>query len=130
MVTRGIRGAVRAKRNTRKAVFEGSRKLMRAILRANHVPPEDVAACFFTMTPDLTADFPAYVLREMPKWKNVPILCAQELNIPRMMNRLIRVLILVNTDTPQDRIKHQYLGETSCLRPDLARTNRRKRRRK
>lgn len=128
MAIRGIRGAVRVRSNTRKDIFDGTRRLMGAVLRANRVRPEDVASCFFTMTPDLNADFPAYAVRGLEGWKHVPLLCAGELAVPDSMTRVVRVLLLVETDVPPGKIRHQYLGETSCLRPDLARTNSRRRR--
>jgi chorismate mutase len=49
----------------------------------------------------------------------VPLLCAREIAVPGSMDRLVRILIHVNTDKTQSEIKHQYLGETSMLRPDL-----------
>ena len=130
MAIRGIRGAIRIPSNTRKAIHDGTRRLVRAVMRANRVKAKDVASCMFTMTPDLFADFPAYATRGMKDWKHVPILCAQELSVPGMMDRVVRIMLLVNTETAQDRIQHQYLGDSLCLRPDLARKTRKKARRK
>ncbi len=131
MAVRGIRGAARARSNTRKSIFETATRLMRAMLRANRVKPAQVAACIFTMTPDLNADFPAYAARRAaPGWKHVPMLCAGELPVPGAMDRVIRILLLVETDAPQGKIQHQYLGGTAYLRPDLARKKERRRRRK
>lgn len=125
MPIRGIRGAVRAKSNTRKDIFDATRKLMRAVLRANRVQAADVAACFFTTTADLNADFPAYAARDLalqasPDWKYVPMMCGVEIDVPGSMRRVIRMLILVNTPASPRKIRHQYLGEAASLRPDLA----------
>ncbi len=130
MAIRGIRGAIRIPSNTRKAIHDGTKKLVRAVMQANRVKGSDVASCTFTMTPDLHADFPAYATRGMKGWKHIPILCAQELAVPGMMDRVVRIMLLVNTETPQEKIQHSYLGETSCLRPDLAQKKRKKPRRK
>ncbi len=131
MAVRGIRGAHRARSNTRKSIFETATRLMRAMLRTNRVKPAQVAACIFTMTPDLNADFPAYAARRAaPGWKHVPMLCAGELPVPGAMDRVVRILLLVETDAAQGKIQHQYLGGTARLRPDLARKKERKRRRK
>ena len=132
---RGIRGAIRVRGNTRKDIFTGTKRLMRALLRENRVEPDNVAACFFTMTPDLNADFPAYAARELaqkvnPTWKHIPMICAQELSVPGSLDRVVRILIMVNTDAPPEKIRHQYMGDTKCLRPDLARTAPKRRRRK
>ena len=78
-----------------------------------------MAAAFFTLTPDLNADFPAYAARDMG-WTSVPMMCGSELGVPGGMKRVIRVMLLVNTSRPQKSIRHQYLGDTRRLRPDLA----------
>lgn len=116
---RGIRGAVRADHNTREAIIEATRELLTALVAANQVEQETVASIFLTTTPDLNAEFPAYVLREMG-WSNVPLLCAREINVPHGMKSVVRVLMHVNTEKSQTEIRHIYLGETAALRPDLA----------
>ena len=47
-------------------------------------------------------------------------MCAREIDVPEAMEKVIRVLLLVNSTTPPSNIKHQYLGDTPKLRPDLA----------
>lgn len=115
---RGIRGAVRADRNTREAILGATRKLLLVMVEANDVNPDDIASVFLTTTPDLNAEFPAYVVRELG-WKTVPLLCAREIDVPHGMSSLVRILIHINTDRRQDQITHVYLGETAKLRPDL-----------
>lgn len=116
---RGIRGAIRVGGNTKEAIFAGSRELILAIITENELQAEDIASIFLTVTPDLNADFPAYAVRELG-WTMVPLLCAQEIAVPGAMDRLVRILVHVNTSKSQGEIRHQYLGETSRLRPDLA----------
>ena len=72
---------------------------------------------FFTATPDINAEFPAYVSREMG-WKYIPVLCALEMDVPKFMKRVIRVLIHVYSPQRHEEIKHQYLGQTIHFRPD------------
>lgn len=115
---RGIRGAVRADRNTREAILDATKRLLQEMADANDVNPDDIASVFLTTTPDLNAEFPAYVVRELG-WKTVPLLCAREIDVPHGMGSLVRILIHVNTDRGQDEITHVYLGETAKLRPDL-----------
>ncbi|MEK7866273.1 MAG: chorismate mutase, partial [Planctomycetota bacterium] len=69
-------------------------------------------------TPDLDADFPARAARQMG-WASVPLLCAQEIAVPGAPPRIVRVLLLVNTDLAQEDVRHVYLGEAKKLRPDL-----------
>ena len=119
MPVRGIRGAVDCSANTRAEVFRRTRMLLRAMVDANRVRPDRIAAAIFTMTPDLNADFPAYAARDLG-WTHVPMLCAAEIGAPKGMKRVVRVLLLVDTRVPPRRIRHQYLGRTARLRPDLA----------
>ncbi len=115
---RGIRGAVRVDSNGKSEILSSTRKLLQDMLSANSVNKEDIVSIFFTATDDLNAEFPAYATRDMDL-TTVPLLCAREIAVPGSMDRLIRILIHVNTDKTQSEIKHQYLGETSMLRPDL-----------
>jgi chorismate mutase len=118
MAVRGIRGAVNIASNTKEEILSKSRELLEAILRANKVKPADIAAAIFTLSPDLNADFPAYAARQLG-WTDVPLMCARELDVPGAMEKVIRVLLLVNSRIPAAKIKHQYLGDTPRLRPDL-----------
>jgi len=119
MSVRGIRGAVNIAVNTKEEILTKSRELLEAIVRENKIEAEDIACAIFTLTPDLNADFPAYAARQLG-WRDVPLMCARELDVPEAMEKVIRVLLLVNSTTPPSKIKHQYLGDTPKLRPDLA----------
>ncbi|UCD16197.1 MAG: chorismate mutase [Candidatus Zixiibacteriota bacterium] len=116
---RGIRGAIRVNENTRGSMLSATTELLRKMLLENKISPDDIASIFFTATDDLNAEYPAYAAREMGL-SSVPLLCAREMNVPGSMKRLIRILIHVNTNRSKDEIKHQYLGETSRLRPDIS----------
>ena len=116
---RGIRGANCAEANSREAIFEATQNLLTRIIEANEIEIERIASIFITATPDLTADFPAFAAREIGL-SLVPLLCATEIDVPGAMKRVIRVLIHVDTEKQQADIRHQYLGETARLRPDLA----------
>ena len=119
MSVRGIRGAINIAENSKEEILSKSRELLEAIVKANKVKPADIATAIFTLSPDLNADFPAYAARQMG-WRDVPLMCARELDVPGAMARVIRVLLLVNSKIPAAKIKHQYLGDTPKLRPDLA----------
>jgi len=119
MPVRWIRGAVNIASNTKEEILTKSKELLYAILAANRVKPADIAAAIFTLSPDLNADFPAYAARQLG-WTDVPLMCARELDVPGAMEKVILVLLLVNSKTPPSKIKHQYLGDTPRLRPDLA----------
>jgi chorismate mutase len=118
MPVRGIRGAINVASNTKKEILSKSRQLLEAMVRANRVRAADVATAIFTLTPDLDAEFPAIAARQMG-WTDVPLLCAGELAVDGGMKKVVRILLLVNTRTPSSKIRHQYLGDTPRLRPDL-----------
>ena len=115
---RGIRGAIDLKENTEDCILDATKELLSKMLENNQVDTDDIASIFFTATDDLDAEFPAYAARQMGLSK-VPLLCAREMHVPSGMKSLIRILIHVNTEKTQEQIKHQYLGETAHLRPDL-----------
>lgn len=116
---RGIRGAIQVERNERECILDAAEELMRKIVSANHIKKEDVVSVFFTATPDINAEFPAYVLRKMG-WNHLPVLCAQEMNVPDAMCRVIRVLVHAYSSQRHKEIRHQYLGPTIQFRPDLS----------
>lgn len=115
---RGVRGAVKVKNNSKQEIFAATARLLSNIVTENDINKEDIASIFITATADLNADFPAYALRKM-SWNLVPLLCAREIDVPKAMKKVIRVLLHFNTDKSQKEIKHQYLGATKKLRKDL-----------
>jgi chorismate mutase len=123
MPVRGIRGAVDVASNTREEILSKTKALLEAMVRENRVKAADVATAIFSLTPDLNAEFPAIAARQMG-WTDVPLMCAAELDVPGAMERVVRILLLVNMKTPAAKIRHQYLGNTPRLRPDLAKKGR------
>jgi len=55
----------------------------------------------------------------VPGWRQVPLMCMQEIPVPGALERCVRVLMLVNTTRTIDEIHHVYLGGAVQLRPDL-----------
>lgn len=116
---RGVRGATTADDNTPEAILEATRQLLALMIRQNGIGADDVAAAFFTTSPDLNAEFPALAGRQLG-WMNVAMLCGHELDVPRSLRRCIRILILWNTDKKSDEIVHVYVKGAERLRPDLS----------
>lgn len=117
---RGIRGATTVEANQADAIYAATRELLETVVARNAIEIDDVASVLFTMTPDLTADFPAKAVRSLEGWQWVPLMCATELSVPGSLPRCIRILIHVNTDKSLRDIVHVYLGAATSLRPDLA----------
>lgn len=116
---RGIRGATSVESNTQEAILQACHTLLTALIEANRLIPDELVSVFFTLTPDLNAAFPAKSARDLG-WVRVPLMCMQEIPVPGALPRVLRVLILVNRDTPLDAIRHVYLGDAVALRTDLA----------
>ncbi len=115
---RGVRGATVAGANTAEAIVEATRELLERMVAANGIDPADIASALFTVTPDLNAAFPAAAARALG-WLDVPLMCAQEIDVPGGLARTIRVLIHWNTPVPQQAIQHVYLNGAEVLRPDI-----------
>jgi chorismate mutase len=120
MSCRGVRGATTVAENNPTAILEATRELLEAIVSANQLQGEDLAAALFTITPDLDAAFPAQAARDLG-WTLVPLLDAQEVPVPGSLPRCIRILLLWNTPKRQDEVVHVYLRGARALRPDLTR---------
>jgi chorismate mutase len=119
MATRGIRGATTVERNDRDAILSATRELLEVIVRLNGLRPDDIAYIWFTVTPDLDAEFPAFAARELG-WTEVPLMCGREIPVPGAMAGCIRVLIDWNTAKSQREVRHAFLHRAKELRPAWA----------
>ena len=116
---RGIRGAIVVGENKKEEIWQAAKMLLSQILRRNKVKPEDIGACIFSCTSDLTAGFPATGARQMEGFDKVPLFDTRVPEVDDSMERCIRVLLLVDTDIKQADIQHVYMGKAQELRPDL-----------
>jgi len=119
MSIRGIRGAITAETNTKESILSNTEELLSDLLKLNDVNTDDIASIFFSVTTDLTAEFPAIAARKLGL-KDTPLLCLTEIPVPGSLSRCIRILIQVNSEKPQAEMKHLYLKEAVSLRPEFA----------
>lgn len=117
-VCRGVRGATTVESDDREQILKATRQLLALMIRRNGIESADVASALFTLTNDLTAEFPALAARQLG-WLDVPLLCGYEVSVPGSLSRCIRVLIHWNTTKQQKAIQHVYLHGAVKLRPDL-----------
>ena len=101
--------------NTTTAIYGATREMLSELIDANEIEEKDVAAAYFTMTPDLNACFPAAAARQLG-WNNTALMGATEVDVPGSLTRCIRVLILVNTDKEPKELVNLYLNGTAALR--------------
>jgi chorismate mutase len=100
-------------------MHERVEELLTAVLTRNGLTADDLISIWFTATPDLHSDFPAAAARRIGI-ADVPLLCAQELDVAGAMPRVVRLLAHVETDLPKNRVAHVYLGAAAALRKDIA----------
>lgn len=116
---RAIRGAIQLDADEREHVLSSTRELVSSVLGANSLTKDDVISIMFTATHDVRSEFPAVAARELGLG-DVPLMCAQELEIAGAMPRVIRLMAHVNTVLTRDQITHVYLRGATALRRDLA----------
>ena len=119
MAMRGIRGAATVDKNSQEQIWQTARQLVTEILSLNELTAENIGAIIFSTTEDLTAAFPSSAVRQLPDLRLVPLFDTREPAIENSLPMCIRVLILVDTDKEQNKIRHVYLGGARKLRPDL-----------
>ena len=119
MPVRAIRGAVQVDADEREAILEGTTDLVSEVMSRNDLTPDDVISVLFTMTPDLTAEFPALAARKIG-FGEVPLMCATEIPVPGALPRVVRLMMHVETGRPRHEIMHVYLRGAAALRLDIA----------
>ncbi|QHV01581.1 chorismate mutase [Synechocystis sp. CACIAM 05] len=115
---RAIRGATTVSENSSEAIRDAVCELLDVIEANNACPPEDIVSVTFSVTTDLDAIFPAAIARQRSRWENVPLLDVQQMYVKGSLERCIRVLIHVNSQSPQSEMYHAYLRQARSLRPD------------
>ncbi len=112
----GLRGATTADSNTQAAILEATEELFKELVAANGLAESDVAAVFFTVTADLNAEWPAVALRVRMGWEHTALMTSLEMQVPGGRDRVIRTMLLVNTDRSKEELVHVYLKGAKNLR--------------
>jgi len=119
MAVRAIRGAtcldVDGAEHMRSRVVE----LITTLLERNKIGVDALISMVFTATPDIHSDFPATAARGIGL-DDVPLLCAQELDIAGALQRVIRVMAHAEMHVDRADVVHVYLQGAEVLRRDLA----------
>jgi chorismate mutase len=116
---RAIRGATQLDIDDRDHLLVSVEELIRSIFEQNGIDNADLISMMLTATPDLRSEFPAVAARALGIG-DVPLICAQEIDVAGALPRVIRVMVHVNTELERDQIKHVYLRGATALRRDLA----------
>ncbi|MYZ40340.1 chorismate mutase [Streptomyces sp. SID4917] len=119
MIVRAVRGAIQLERDEPAHLLESVEQLVEQVMEANQLHARDLISMMFTATPDLLSAFPAAAARRLGL-VDVPLMCAQELDIVGALPRTVRLLVHAESDRPRAEIRHIYLGGAAVLRTDLA----------
>lgn len=119
MSVRAVRGATRLSADDADEMLDAVTELMLALLEHNQLRTDDLISVLFTATPDLHCEFPALAARKLGMG-DVPLLCAQEIDVQGALPRVVRVLAHVETARSRADIRHVYLRGAETLRRDLA----------
>jgi chorismate mutase len=120
MAVRALRGATALSDDDATEMTQAVVELLTTMLERNNLDQDALISLLFTATPDLHSQFPATAARAVGL-ADVPLLCAQELDVAGAMPRVVRILAHVESAQPRSAITHVYLRGTELLRTDLAR---------
>ena len=113
-----MRGAITCTENSQGEIEEKTQRLLKELLARNELDHDDLVSIIFTMTSDLTTEFPAAAARALGLG-DIPLLCARELEIEHGMPMCIRMMIHCYTERRRDQLHHVYLEGARALRDDL-----------
>lgn len=115
---RGLRGATCLKQDDAQEMFEAVGELVKVMMEQNDVADDDVVSLILTSTPDLTCAFPAAGARAYGL-VDVPLLCAQEINVAGGLEKVVRILMHIESTKSRADVRHVYLRGAEVLRQDL-----------
>lgn len=119
MSVQAIRGATCLDADDSAEMTDAVTELLTQMKDRNQLQEGDFISILFTATPDLHSAFPAQAARAIG-FTDVALMCAQEMDVPGAMPRVVRVLAHVDTARPRAHLKHVFLRGAQALRRDLA----------
>ena len=115
---RALRGATTIDVDTPEHMSERIIALLNEMFERNDIDHQDLISVIFTATSDINSAFPAAAARKFGLG-DVPLLCAQELDIVDGTPLCLRVLIHLTTERGRSELHHIYLEGAQGLRDDL-----------
>lgn len=115
---RALRGATTVDVDTPDHMEERIIALLAEMFERNDIHHQDLISVIFTATSDINSAFPAAAARNFGLG-DVPLLCAQELDIDGGTPLCLRVLIHLTTERARNELHHIYLEGAQGLRDDL-----------
>lgn len=115
---RAFRGAITVDEDTAEQIIEATQVLLEAVIERNSLELDEIVSIILTASPDLRSEFPAVGARRFGL-VDIPLLCAQEIDVTDAQKRCIRCLIHAYSPLSRESVRHVYLREARSLRPDL-----------
>lgn len=119
MPTRALRAAITIDVDSPDEVRARTTALLEQLYVRNGLQHEDVVSILFTATTDIRSAPPAAAARTFGL-VDVPLLCAQEMDVDGTLGMCIRMMLHVETDAARDELRHVFLRGATVLRPELA----------
>ena len=116
--TYAIRGATTVEIDNPAELDKALAELFAEILETNSLAVEDIACIILSQTHDLRSRNAATSLRKTGLVDGVPLFCVQEAEVNGMMERVVRMLVLVG-HAPEGPVSMVYQRRAVALRPDL-----------
>lgn len=113
-----VRGAITIPEDTPDEITAATKQLLTEIIKRNQINPEQIVSIIFTVTTDISSEFPAVAARQLGL-DSTPLMCSSEIPKPDSLPLCIRVLMHFHTKLSKSEIKHVYLRDATKLRPDL-----------
>ncbi|HEX5178615.1 MAG TPA: chorismate mutase [Gemmatimonadaceae bacterium] len=110
-----LRGATTIDRDDPSHVRDATRELLEHMVAINNIAVADIISVVFTVSEDITSDFPARAARDLG-WVDVPLLCATEIPVQGGLAHCIRVLIHLESARPRSELRPVYLRGAAHLR--------------
>lgn len=115
-----VRGAITISEDTPEEIIAATQELLTEIFEVNRIQPERIVSIIFTVTSDISSEFPAVAARKLGL-NDTPLMCTREIPKPGSLPLCIRILIHFYTTLTKSKIKAVYLRDAVKLRPDLLR---------
>lgn len=114
-----VRGAITIPEDTPEEITAATKELLNAIIKVNRIEPEKIVSIIFTVTSDISSEFPAVAARQMGL-DSTPLMCSLEIPKPGSLPLCIRLLMHFYTTLSKSEIRAVYLRDAVKLRPDLS----------
>ncbi len=119
MPVRALRGAITIDADTPDEVRRRTTDLLTKLYERNELSHDDVVSILFTATVDIRSAPPAAAARTFGL-VDVPLLCAQEMDVDGSLQSCIRLMLHIETDAERADLRHVFLRGATALRPELA----------